>query len=63
MLAPIWLKFGTCIGGLKVSARINFGLNSINIQGAISDFMHRAKSNFCHAYRVNASRNGLKIGM
>ena len=53
MRAPIWLKFGTYIGGLKANIGINFGVNLINIQGVISNFMHKAKSNFCHFYRVN----------
>ena len=51
MCALIWLKFETCIGGLKANTGINFGVNLINIQGALGDFMHKAKSNFCHAYR------------
>ena len=53
MHASIWLKFGTRIGGLKVNTSINFGVNLINIEGVISDFMHKLKSNFCQAYRVN----------
>ena len=52
MHAPIWLKFGTLIGGLMANTSINFGVNLINIEGVISDFMHKAKANFCHAYRV-----------
>jgi len=28
-------------------------VNLINIQGVISDFTCKVKSNFCHAYRVN----------
>ena len=51
--APISLKFGTPIGGLKTNTRINFGVNLINIQRVISNFMHKAKLNFCHGYRVN----------
>ena len=46
MRAPIWLKFGTCIGDLKANTRIEFGV-------VMSDFMHKAESNFCHAYMVN----------
>jgi len=53
MCASIWLKFGTRIRGLKVNASIKFGINPINIQGVTSDFMHKTKSNFCQAYRVN----------
>jgi len=30
-----------------------WGKNLINNEGVISDFTHKAKSNFCHAYRVN----------
>jgi len=44
--APIWIKFAMFIGGLKVNTRINFGVDLINIWGAISDVMR-------HAYRVN----------
>ena len=53
MCAPIGLKFGTPIRILKVNTGIKFGVNLINIQGAISDFTHKAKLNFCHTYRVN----------
>jgi len=49
----IWLKFDTLIGGLKANTSINFGVNLFNIQGVTSDFMHKTKANFCHAYRVN----------
>ena len=51
--ASIWLKFGTCIGGLKANISINFGVNLIKIQGVISDLMHKAKLNFCQANRLN----------
>ena len=53
MSASIWLKFGTPIGGLKANTSIKFGINMINIHRVISDFAHKEKSNFCHAYRVN----------
>ena len=53
MRAPIWLKFGTLIGGLKANTSISFGVNLIYIEGVISSFTHKAKANFCHAYRVN----------
>ena len=43
----IWLKFGTRIGNLKANTRINFGVNLINIEEVISNFMHKAKSNLC----------------
>ena len=57
----VWLKFGTRIRGLKANTSINFGVNLITIEGVISDFTHKVKANFCHAYRVNrASRNNLK---
>ena len=52
MYALIWLKVGTCLGGLNVSASIKFKVNLMNIQQAISDFMHSAKLSFCHTYRV-----------
>jgi len=32
MLAPIWLKFGTPIGGQNVNISIKFEVNLINIQ-------------------------------
>ena len=47
------LKFGTHFGGLKTNTSVNFGVSSINIQGVISNFTHKAKLNFCQAYRVN----------
>ena len=53
MCAPILLKFGTHTRGLKTNARINFNVNLIKIQGARKQFTHKAKLNFCHAYRVN----------
>ena len=62
MRASIWLNFGTSIEDLKVNTIINFGANLFNIQGVISNFMHKTKSKFCQAYRLNASRNKLKIG-
>ena len=49
----IWLKFGTFIRGLKANTSIKFGINLINIQGIISDYMHKAKLNVCRAYRLN----------
>ena len=46
-------NLGIRIGGLKANTSINFGVNLFNIPGVISDFTHKAKLNFCHAYRVN----------
>ena len=53
MRDSIWLKFGTNIGGLKVNISIKCRVNLINIQGVISNFTYKTKSNFSHAYRVN----------
>ena len=53
MRAPIWLKFGKHFGGLKSNNSIKFGVNLIIIAGVINNFTHKAKSNFCHAYKVN----------
>jgi len=53
MHAPIWLKFGTCIGGLKANTSIKIKVNLINIQEVVSDFTHKGKTNFCPAYRVS----------
>ena len=50
--ASILLKFGTRIGGLKANTSIDFWVNLINIEGVISDFTHKSKSNFCQADRV-----------
>ena len=52
MHASIWLKFGAYFGVLKVKA-VSSSINLIIIQGLISDFTHKAKSNFCYAYRVS----------
>ena len=49
----ILLKFGTRIGGLKANTSIDFWTNLINIEGVISNFTHKSKSNFCQAYGVN----------
>ena len=54
-------KFGTHIGDLKVNTRIKFGINLINIRGVTSDFMHKTKSNFCQAYRVNCFKEQAEI--
>jgi len=43
MHVPIWLKFGTRIGGLNAIASIEFGVNLINIQGVINDFILELK--------------------
>ena len=51
--ASILLKFGTPIGGLKANTSIDLWVNLINIEGVVGDFMHKLKSNFCQAYRVN----------
>ena len=51
--ASILLKFGTRIGGLKANTSIDFWVNLIIIEGVISDFTHKSKSNFCQAYRLN----------
>ena len=53
MRASMWLKIGSHIGRLKVNASIKFRVNLINIQGVIIDFTLKAKSDFCHAYRVD----------
>ena len=53
MCASIWLKFGTRFGGLKANISINFWVNLIKLEGVISNFTHKSKSNFCQAYRVN----------
>ena len=39
--------------GIKANTSIEFGVNLINIEGVISGFTHKAKLNFCHAYRVS----------
>ena len=53
MYPSIWLTFDTRIGGLKANTGINFGVNLIKNEGIINDFTHKAKSNFCHTYKVN----------
>ena len=46
-------KFGIHVGGLNSKANIKVGVNLINIEGVIRDFMNKTKSNFCYTYRVN----------
>jgi len=46
MHAPIWLKYGTHIGGSKANTSINVGVNLINTEEVISDFTRKAKANF-----------------
>ena len=53
MRASIWLKFRTHIGDLTANISIKSGINLKNIQEDISDFMHKTKSKFFHAYRVS----------
>ena len=60
MCASICLIFGTRIGGQKANTSIKFGANLINNEEVISDFMHKAKSNFCQAYSETASKSKLK---
>ena len=52
-LHPIALKFGTQKGGIKVHLGTNFGYNTINRQGVISDYSRKITPICCHAYRVN----------
>jgi len=51
--ASILLKFDTRIEGVKANISIHFWVNLINIEGVISNFTHKSKSNFCQVYRVN----------
>ena len=37
----------------KAYLRIKFGVNPIHILGVMKKYMHKAKLNFCHAYRLN----------
>ena len=53
MRTSIWLKFGTCIGGLKANDTIIIEVNLIKNEGVKRDFTQKARTNFCHAYRVN----------
>ena len=39
----IWLKFGKHFCGVRQIRTIKFGVNQINIEGVISDFMHKTK--------------------
>jgi len=36
--ASIWLEFGAHIGSLKANISVKFGVDLINIHGAVSDF-------------------------
>ena len=42
MQASTWLKFGTCIEGLRADISINFGANLLNIQGLINNFTYKS---------------------
>ena len=53
MRASIWLTFAAHIEGLKANTSVKFGVNLMHIQEIISNVMHKTKSHFCHAYRVN----------
>ena len=51
--APIWLKFGTLIGGSKANLSSNFRVKTVKISRVMNDFTRNTKSNFCYAYRLN----------
>ena len=49
---PIGLNIGT-LEGLIRRLSTNFGRNSMNIHGVMTDYMSKIRSKVCHAYRVN----------
>ena len=53
MRARIGLKFGTLKRLIKMDLSTNFGRNSMNIHGVITDYLCKIRSKVCHAYRVN----------
>ena len=53
MRAPLWLKFGTLEGLIKVDLSTNVGSNPMNIHGVMTDYVCKIRSKVCHAYRVN----------
>ena len=50
---PIALKFGTQKGSPTANPNINFGTNSMNGSGVMTDYSRKTRSICCHAYRVN----------
>ena len=54
MRARIGLKFGTLKGLIKADLCTNFGRNSMNIHGVMTDYLRKIRSKVCHAYRVNS---------
>ena len=54
MHARIGLKYGTLKGLITADLRTNFGRNSMNIHGVMTDYLRKIRSKVCHAYRVNS---------
>ena len=54
MHARIRLKCGTLKGLIKADLRTNFGRNTMNIHGVMTDYLRKIRSKVCHAYRVNS---------
>ena len=50
---PIQLKFGTLVGHPEATISINFGENQYKILRVIIDHLHKTRTMFRHAYRVN----------
>ena len=55
--------YGTNEEHITVDSRTKFAVNLRNIQGVMSVYSRKKKSNVCHGYRVNKYRNNLKIGV
>ena len=55
--------FGTNEERVTVNSHSKFAVNLKNIQGVMSVYSHRKKSNFCYGYRVTKYRNNFKIGV
>ena len=45
--------FGTNEERVTVDLRTKFVVNLSNIQGVMSVYSHKKRSNFCHGYKVN----------
>ena len=63
MRASIGLKFGTLEGLITADLNTKFGRNLMNIHGVMTNYLHKIRSNFCHAHKVNPWRNELKIAI
>ena len=53
------LKIGTQKGSLKANSSIKFGGNMMNGSGFMIDYLRKARSIYCHTYRLRKPLHGM----